>query len=124
MRLVVLSIYTFLLVSSCKIGEKLDAKELRTGTFETFLDDSDAISTAVRNDSIQIETYNNNKDTFTIEWKSNFEYVLTKINPKKGLDSIPFYVKITGIKGNSYTFRAYYKGSNFKQTGKAVKLKD
>ncbi len=112
------------LCASCKGGDSLDAEKLRTGTFETYLDDSDEVSTAVRNDSIQIETYNNNKDTFNIEWKSNFEYVLTKVNPQKGLDSVPFYVKITGVKGNSYTFRAYYKGSNFKQTGKAVKLKD
>lgn len=124
MKLFVISILTLLLFSSCQSDEKLNAKELRTGTFTTYLDDSDAVSTAVRNDTVQIEIYKNNKDTFNIEWKSNFEYVLTKVNPKKGLDSVPFYVKITGIKGNSYTFRAYYKGSNFKQTGKAVKLKD
>ena len=112
-----------LVLSSCKNAEKLDALSLRKGTFTTYLDDSDAVSTAVRNDSIQIETYNNQIDTFNIEWTSNFEYILTKVNPKQGLDSVPFYVKITGVKANTYTFRAYYKGSNFKQTGKAVKLK-
>ena len=110
--------------TSCKTEKKLDAESLRTGSFTTYLDDSDAVSTAIRNDSLQIETYNNAVDTFNIRWESNFEYILTKVNPKKGLDSVPFYVKITGIRGNSYTFRAYYKGSNFKQTGKAVKTKD
>ena len=110
--------------SACSSDQKLDAKSLRTGSFTTYLDDSDAVSTAIRNDSIQIETYNNAIDTFQINWKSNFEYVLTKVNPKKGLDSVPFYIKITGIRANSYTFRANYKGSNFKQTGKAVKTKD
>jgi len=100
----------------------MNVNQLKTGTFETHLDDSDAVSFAYRNDTIQIETYDNKKDTFNIEWKSNFEYVLTKVNPKKGLDSVPFYVKITGVKNNTYTFKAYYKGSNFKQTGNAIKL--
>ena len=87
------------------------------------LDDSDEISIAVRNDSIQIETYNNVKDTFAIQWNSNFEYELHKINPKKGLDSVPFYVKITGVKDSTYTFKAHYKGSDFKQKGKVIKIK-
>jgi len=105
---------------SCK--GNTDINEFKTGTFKTFLEDSDVTSFAVRNDSIQIETYNNVKDTFAIEWKSNFEYVLTKIHPKTALDSTPFYVKITGFKKDSYTFKAYYKGSNFKQKGNAIKV--
>lgn len=117
-----LVILSFLLLLSCN-DKSLNTTELKTGTFTTYLDDSDEVSTAFRNDSIQIETYNEKRDTFNIEWKSNFEYVLTKVNPKKGLDSVPFHVKITGVKGNEYTFKAYYKGSNFEQKGKAVKTK-
>jgi hypothetical protein len=94
----------------------------KIGKYKTILEDNDITSFAERNDSIQIETYNNKKDTFSIQWISNFEYVLLKKNPKSKLDSTPFYVKITGIKKNSYNFKAYYKGSNFKQKGKAIKL--
>ncbi len=107
---------------SCK-GDTTDINQFKSGTFKTFLEDSDVTSIAVRNDSIQIETYNNVKDTFAIKWKSNFEYVLTKLHPKNELDSTPFHVKITKFNGNSYSFKAYYKGSNFKQKGKATKLK-
>ena len=114
--------FLILILISCQ-GNNTSIQEFRTGTFETYLDDSDEISIAERNDSIQIETYNNVKDSFTINWKSNFEYELLKINPIKGLDSVPFYVKITGIKGNSYTFKAHYKGSDFKQRGKVIKIK-
>lgn len=124
MRYLIAIIVTFLVLSSCKNSKRLDVKQLRTGTFETHLEESDEVSTAVRNDSFQIETYQGKKDTFAIKWKSNFEYILTKVNPKKGLDSVPFHVKITGIKGNEYTFKANYRGSNFKQKGKAIKLKD
>lgn len=93
----------------------------RTGTFETFLEDTNVTSTAIRNDSIQIETYDGVEHIFAIKWNSNFEYELLKINPKNQLDSTPFIVKITGVKDNSYTFKAHYKGSNFKQKGLAVK---
>ncbi len=101
-----------------------DVLQFRTGTYKTYLEDSDEVSTAIRNDSLQIEIYNNVRDTFSIRWKSNFEYELLKTNPKKGLDSLPFYVKITGVKDSTYTFKAYYKDSNFKQKGKAVKLSE
>lgn len=97
--------------------------KFKTGTFKTTLRDSDITSIAIRNDSIQVETYNKVKDTFSIKWNSNFEYVLLKLNPKNRLDSTPFIVKITKFSGNSYSFKAHYKGSNFKQNGAALKIK-
>ena len=96
----------------------------KTGMFKTVLEDKETSSIAYRNDSIQIETYENKKDTFNIQWIDNFEYVLTKKSPKTLLDSTPFHVKITAIKKDAYHFKAYYKGSNFKQKGKAFKLDD
>jgi len=115
------AIYIILLLLCVSCEKNADVEQFRTGTYKTYLDDSDEVSTAIRSDAMQIEIYNEVRDTFSIRWKSNFEYELKKINPKKGLDSVPFYVKITGIKGNTYTFKANYKGSNFKQQGKAVK---
>ena len=114
--------FVVLIFLSCK-GDNTSITVFRTGTFETYLDDSDEITIAVRNDSTQTEIYNNVKYLYSIKWKSNFEYELLKINPKKGLDSVPFYVRITGIKGNSYTFKAHYKGSDFKQKGTVIKIK-
>jgi len=112
------------MVTSCRSDENLSIRDFKTGTFETYLDDSDATSTATRNKFLQIETYNTQKDTFEIKWKSNFEYILMKVNPKSKLDSTRFFVKITGIKGNSYTFKANYEGSNFKQSGTVTKISE
>ena len=88
----------------------------------TVIKDGDYQSLAERNDSIQIETFNQKKDTFHIKWKNNFEYILTKKNPKTDLDKKPFVVKITGVKQNSYTFSASFEGSSYKQNGEAEKL--
>ena len=62
------------------------------------------------------------KDTFVITWLDPFEYVLRKKNPKTLLDSTDFHVKIIGISGDSYDFKAYYSGSNFQQKGTAYKI--
>lgn len=115
-------IITLLSLYSCQEEKPAKVSDFRTGSFKTVLDDRQIVSTAWRNDSVQIETYSGKKDTFAIRWVDPFEYVLVKTNPRTLLDSTPFHVKITSIKRDSYTFRAYYRGSNFKQTGTAFKL--
>ena len=101
---------------------KVRMDDFKQGKFKTVLDDKETVSFATRNDSVQIEDFNGVKDTFNIKWLDQFEYVLTKRAPKTMLDSTPFYVKITSVKQDSYSFNAYYKGSNFKQKGTAYKL--
>jgi len=123
MQKIPLIILLFIGTIGCKNTSLKDLDYYKTGTFKTVLSDKNITSTATRNDSIQIETYEGKKDTFYIKWQSNFEYILTKKNPKTALDSTPFHVKITDLKGDSYTFKAFYKGSNFKQTGTAIKIK-
>lgn len=108
---------------SCK-NESIHIDELKNGTFETELEDVKGNSIAVRKDSIQIELFDGKRDTFYIRWKNDFEYTLFKKNPKNLLDSTPFYVKITGIKKNTYNFTAHYKGSNFRQKGTATKVEN
>jgi len=115
-------VIVLLITFSCKKQSNLTPKQIKTGTFKTIIKDGDYQSMAERNDTIQIETFNQKKDTFHIKWTNNFEYVLTKKNPKNDLDRKPFVVKITGIKQNSYTFSASFKGSNYEQKGKAEKM--
>ncbi len=110
-----------LFIFSCNT-KRINILELREGTFETTLPDKNVKSIAFRDKNIQIETYNNKKDTFTIKWLNNFEYELLKINPKSSLDSVPFIVKITKLSHNGYSFKAHYKGNKYIQKGEAVKL--
>lgn len=112
------------IVISCVQNPDKKPNNFKTGSFKTVLEYKNITSYAIRNDSIQIETYNNKKDTFYIKWEDNFEYILLKKNPKTLLDSTPFHVKITGIKKNSYSFNAYHKGSKFKQKGKAFRIEN
>ena len=111
-------------VYSCLKGNNSRVEDFRTGNYKTVLEDEKTVSTAYRNDSLQIETYEGKKDTFYIQWLDAFEYVLVKKNPRTRLDSTDFHVKITGIGKDSYEFKAFYKGSNFEQKGIAYKLED
>ncbi len=111
-----------LLLFSCQEKPKTKQNNFKTGKYKTVLEYKNTTSYAKRNDSIQIETYENKNDTFHIKWVNNFEYILLKKNPKTLIDSTPFHVKITAIKKDSYSFNAYYKGSKFKQKGTAFKL--
>ena len=117
-----LFVILFITVISCNTSENLTPKQIRIGTFKTTIKEGNYESFATRNDSIQIETFNQKKDTFYIHWNSNFEYSLLKKNPKTAIDKKKFIVKITGIKQNSYTFTAHFEGNNFKQKGMAFKI--
>ncbi|MCK0131076.1 DNA topoisomerase IV [Flavobacteriaceae bacterium F08102] len=114
--------YFLILILLWSCTEQGNIEDFKTGRFKTYLEDAEETSIAERNDSIQIETHNGIKDTFDIHWDSNFEYTLRHKYPKTVLDSTPFVVKITGIKKNSYTFIAHFKGSNYKQKGWVEKL--
>lgn len=121
MRLLILSFVIFAF-GSCLKNNSSSVDEFRLGTFKTVLEDNETVSIAIRNDSIQIESFNNKKDTFAIKWLDPFEYVLIKKNPRTLLDSTDFHVKIVSISENSYEFKAFYKGSNFQQKGTAYKI--
>ena len=115
---------SILIVSSCLKNDENKVETLKVGKFRTELQDTDEVSIALRNDSLQIETYKGKTDTFAIKWIDPFEYVLIKKHPKNLLDSTEFHVKITRLKKDSYDFKAFYAGSNFTQKGTAYRIKD
>lgn len=122
MRNLLLILLVLFALLGCQHTQLKDVDYYKTGTFKTVLKDKKITAVAKRNDSIQIETFEEESDTFFIKWKSNFEYILLKKNPKNALDSTPFHVKITKFDGENYQFKAFYKDSNFKQEGTATKL--
>tara|TARA_B100000767_G_C19374408_1_gene373272 strand:- start:146 stop:523 length:378 start_codon:yes stop_codon:yes gene_type:complete len=110
-----------LLFSACKKETASGSFSFEKGQFITYLENKKDSSSFYRVDNLQIETYKNKIDTFTIDWKSKFEFHLLKLHPKTKLDSTKFVVKITKIKNNAYEFQANYRNSNFKQKGTTIK---
>ena len=94
-----------LLFISCYSVER-DCIEFRTGSFEfsTLINDSIVKSTFIRTDNYEIEQFKGIKDSSTIRWVNECEFILTKINPKTNQEKRPIRIKILRTYGNSYDF--------------------
>ena len=94
-----------LLFISCYNVER-DCIEFRTGSFEfsTSINDSIVKSTFIRTDNYEIEQFKGVKDSSTIRWVNECEFILTKINPKTNQEKRPIRIKILRTYGNSYDF--------------------
>lgn len=97
---------------SCYSVER-DCKEFRTGYFEfsTSINDSIVKSTFIRTDNYEIEEFNGVKDSSTIRWVNECEFILTKINPSTNQEKRPIRIKILRTMGDSYDFE-YSQVSN------------
>ena len=119
------TIVIILLISlySCQ-NEPLDPDRFKTGVFEIPEGKGYEKTTVIRNDSIQIEKYQDRIDTLRIIWENNFNYTLQMVHPKTAIDEDPIHVKITNIRKDSYDFEAVIGHSNYVQTGKLIKKSD
>ena len=101
-----------LILVSCYNVER-DCNDFRTGSFEftTSINDSIVKSTFIRTDKYEIEYFNGIKDSSTIRWVNECEFILTKIKPKTNQEKRPIRIKILRTYGNSYDFE-YSQVSN------------
>ena len=101
-----------LILVSCYNVER-DCNDFRTGSFEftTSINDSIVKSTFIRTDKYEIEQFNGIKDSSTIRWVNECEFILTKIKPKTNQEKRPIRIKILRTYGNSYDFE-YSQVSN------------
>ena len=97
-------ILSFLFISCYNVER--DCIEFRTGSFEfsTSINDSIVKSTFIRTDNYEIEQFKGVKDSSTIRWVNECEFILTKINPKTNQERRPIRIKILRTYGNSYDF--------------------
>ena len=121
MKKIALIISIFTLFISCK-EEPLNPDRFKTGTFEIPAGKGYEKTVIIRQDSLQIEKYQDRIDTLSIIWKNNFSYTLQMIHPKTAIDEDPIHIKITNIEKKSYDFEAVIGHSNFVQKGKIIKI--
>ncbi|WP_111709499.1 hypothetical protein [Lutibacter citreus] len=120
MKKIALIVLFLTLVTSCQ-DEPLNPDRFKSGTFEIPEGKGYEKTIIIRQDSLQIEKYQDRIDTLSISWKNNFNYTLKMINPKSAIDEDPIHIKITNIESNSYEFEAVIGHSNFVQKGELIK---
>ena len=93
------------LFMSCYNVER-NCVDFKTGVFEfsTEVNDSLVTSTFTRTNEFEIELYNGIKDSSTIKWVNNCEFLLTKLNPRTNQERRPVRIKILRTYGDKYDF--------------------
>ena len=110
-------------LSSCfKIPER-DCDSYKTGAFTSFtvLDGDSLETTFVRNDSLEIESFQGIQDTSSVRWINDCEYILKKLHPKNRAEEKSIQIKILTTTDSSYTFEFNAVGSAKKLQATAYK---
>lgn len=112
-----------ILLASCYPQER-NCQDFKTGKFrfEHEVDGVKKVTEFVRNDSIEIETYDGRVDTATVRWINDCEYILQKKRPRNRAERKAVSIKILTTTKNSYTFEFGLVGSDAKQKGTVTKL--
>lgn len=113
-----------LLLCGCYNPER-NCKDFKTGTFEfeSYLNGELKKTRFVRNDTLEIDYFDNKVDSSSIRWINDCEYVLTNLNPKSMAEEKPLHMKILTTEGDTYTFEFSIVGEDKKQKGTARKIK-
>ena len=121
-RLVLLMVVLPALSSCFKIPER-DCDSYKTGTFTSFtvLDGDSLETTFVRNDSLEIESFQGTQDTSSVRWINDCEYILKKLHPKNRAEEKSIQIKILTTTDSSYTFEFNAVGSAKKLQATAYK---
>ncbi len=93
------------LFTSCYNVER-NCIDFKTGVFEfsTEVNDSLVTSTFTRTNEFEIELFNGIKDSSSIKWVNDCEFLLTKLNPRTNQERRPVRIKILRTYGDKYDF--------------------
>ncbi|WP_147678753.1 DNA topoisomerase IV [Algibacter pacificus] len=102
-----------------------NCKDFKTGTFysEVTIDGELYKSKFERNETIQVEIYDNKIDSSQLRWINDCEVVFKTINPKNMAEQKDIHLKILTTTDSSYTYEYSYVGETKKQKGIAYKAK-
>ena len=116
MRLFLILLPLFLF-TNCYEKER-NCSDFKTGTYEfEALSGTEVFKTTItRNDSIEVDFYQGKRDSSSIRWVNDCEYVLEKLNPKNQAEKKAILIKILTTEGDNYTFE-------FSEVGKTKKSK-
>ena len=116
-------ILTILLCTSCFQPER-NCTYFKNGefTFETYLNGELVTTRFTRNDTLEIDYFQNKVDSSSIRWINDCEFIVRKLNPKSRTDKKAIHMKILNTDGDFYTFEYAIAGETTKQIGTAKKV--
>ncbi len=118
-----LALSIILLLVCCQPAPERNCEAFKTGTFTftTTIDGEEKTTVFTRSERIEIEEFEQKKDTSSVRWINDCEYVLKKLNPKNRLEEKSIHIKILTTSDSSYTFEYNAIGDKRKFRGEAIK---
>lgn len=112
-----------LFLSSCLVKPERNCVDFKNGTFEFTYekDGKPVVSKFVRNESIEIDYYENKIDTILIDWINDCEYIARNKNPRTLSEKKAIHFKILSTSENSYTFESSLTIKNNKEDFKTFR---
>lgn len=113
-----------LLFLACGQPPQRDCKEFKTGefTFTATIDGEEKVTTFKRTLDLEVDEFEGKKDSSSVRWINDCEYVLKNLNPKNKAEEKPIHIKILTTTESSYTFEYNIVGDNRKFKGTAHKI--
>ena len=108
---------------SCQ-GPDRDCERFHEGTFRftAQIDGTEQTTIFTRNKDLEVSEFMGKKDSASIRWVNNCEYIVTNLNPQTRAEEKPIHMKILSTTDNSYTFEYKLVGSSQSSRGTAVKI--
>lgn len=125
--LILFCLFTF----SCQQGERA-CNDFKTGTFEfeEFIGGQLKKTTFTRNDTLEVDFFDQKIDSFAVRWINDCEYIVRSLRPKTPADERAVHFKILSTEGDTYTFeyalviKKNKSGKRISRKGTARKISD
>jgi hypothetical protein len=112
------------IVLSCQEPPSRDCGRFQQGSFRftTTVDGQEETTVFTRTRDLEISEFRGRKDSASIRWINDCEYVVTNLNPKNRGEEKPIHMKILTTAEDSYTFEYKLVGSANSSRGTAYKI--
>ncbi len=124
MKTHLLSCLIILLFLACGQPPKRNCEDFKTGNFSftATVNGEEKKTTFHRTLELEVDEFEGKKDSSSVRWINDCEYILKNLNPKNKAEEKPIHIKILTTTDSSYTFEYNVVGDNRKFKGTAHKI--
>lgn len=109
---------------ACGQPPQRNCEDFKTGEFKftATINGEEKTTTFHRTLELEVDEFEGKKDSSSIRWINDCEYILKNLNPKNKAEEQPIHIKILTTTASSYTFEYNVVGNSQKFKGTAHKL--
>ena len=119
-----LTALVFVSIFACKQPPQRNCSDFKTGkfSFATTINGEEKKTIFYRTEAIEVDEFEGKKDSSSIRWINDCEYVLKNLHPKNKAEEKSIHIKILTTTDSSYTFEYNAIGDKRKFKGTAYKI--